>query len=382
MITRAFWLKKLKDGWEKRSLIWLSGVRRSGKTTICRMIPDAVYMNCDLPSVERQLDNPEFFYSNLSSGSTVIYDEIHRLKNPSEVLKIGTDEFSHLKILATGSSTLEATSKFRDSLTGRKIRILLPPVLWNECLKEFDIPDFDKRLLFGGLPEFLLSDTKNGELFSEWIDSYYARDIQELFNVRNRTGFLKLMQLLFIRSGGILEITSVAKESGLSRPTVMAHIEAMTVAHAISTVHPFYGGGKKEIIKRPKVYAFDTGFVCHVRGWNEIRETDRGVLWEHLVLDMLHVAFGNVYYWTDKYGNEIDFIIKAENGAVHTVECKINPDKYSPAAVNKFREYYPDGNNYCYSPHIKKPYKLSYGSIEVSFQSFPLAKGFDLPFSP
>jgi hypothetical protein len=361
----------LDNGWEKRSLIWLSGVRRSGKTILSRMIPDAVYMNCDLPSVSQQLGNPEYFFSNLSRGATVIFDEIHRLEHPSEVLKIGTDEFPHLKILATGSSTLEATKKFRDSLTGRKIQIYLPPVLWNECLHDFNIPDLDKRLFKGGLPEFLLADIKQGELYSEWIDSYYARDIQELFNVRNRTGFLKLMQLLFVRSGGILEISSLAKECGLSRPTVMAHIEALTVAHAISMIQPFFGGGKREIVKRPKIFAFDTGFVCHVRGWNEIRETDRGVLWEHLVLDMLHVAFGNVYYWTDKYRNEIDFIIKGTGGDVHTVECKINPDKYSPAAVNIFREYYPYGNNYCYSPHIKKPYKLNLGSIEVSFRSSP-----------
>jgi len=371
MINRRFWLKKLNDGWEKRSLIWLSGVRRSGKTTLCRMLPDAVYMNCDLPSVGRQLENPEYFFNNLSVGATVIFDEIHRLYHPSEVLKIATDEFTHLKILATGSSILGAETKFRDSLTGRKIQVLLPPVLWNECLDDFGIRDFDKRLLHGGLPEFLLSGTKRGELYSEWIDSYYARDIQELFNVRNRTGFLKLMQLIFARSGGILEIASMARESGLSRPTVMAHIEALTVAHAVSLVRPFYGGGKKEIVKRPKMYAFDTGFVSHVRGWNEIRETDRGVLWEHLVLDMLHVAFGNVYYWTDKYQNEIDFIIKGTRGEVHTVECKINPDKYSPAAVEKFREFYPEGNNYCYSPHIRNHYKLSFENIEVSFQSFP-----------
>jgi hypothetical protein len=371
MINRAFWLKKLDDGWGKRSLIWLSGVRRSGKTILCKMIPDAVYINCDLPSVGKQLGNPEYFFSNYSEGAKVIFDEIHRLEYPSEVLKIGTDEFPHLKILATGSSTLAATKKFRDSLTGRKIQIYLPPVLWNECLVDFDIPDLDKRLLRGGLPEFLLSDTKQGELYSEWIDSYYARDIQELFNVRNRTGFLKLMRLLLARSGGIMEITSLAKESGLSRPTVMAHIESMAVAHAISIIQPFSGGGKKEIVKRPKVYAFDTGFVCHARGWNEIRETDRGVLWEHLVLDMLHVAFRNVYYWTDKSGHEIDFIIKGTGGDVHTVECKINPDKYSPAAVKRFREHYPDGINYCYSPHIKSPYKLKSGNIEVLFRSFP-----------
>jgi len=369
MIIRPFWLEQLKNAWEKRSLIWLSGVRRSGKTTLCRMIPDVVYLNCDLPSVARQLENPEFFYRNLNEGSIVIFDEIHRINNPSVVLKIGTDEFPYLKILATGSSTLAATKKFRDSLTGRKIQLFLPPVLWNECLDDFGIPDINHRLLNGGLPEFLLSEEKKEELYSEWIDSYYARDIQELFDVRNRLGFIKLMQLLFLRSGGILEITSLAKESGLSRPTVMSHLEALTVAHAISFVQPFFGGGKKEIVKRPKIYAFDTGFVTYVKGWKDIRETDLGLLWEHLVLDMLRVNFGHVFYWTDQEKNEIDFIIKGHGEEVHTIECKKNPEKYSPKAIQKFRSYYPEGVNYCLSPHIQNPYKLRIGKLEVEFRS-------------
>jgi predicted AAA+ superfamily ATPase len=368
MRIRSFWLSQLNNGWKKRQLIWLSGVRRSGKTTLCKMIPDALIMNCDLPSVSRQLEDPEYFFSNLPAGSAIIFDEIHRINDPSIVLKIGTDEFPHLKILATGSSTLEATRKFRDSLTGRKLQLFFPPVLWNECLKDFGIKDFDKRLLNGGLPEFLLSETKNGELYSEWIDSYYARDIQELFNVRNRIGFLKLMNLLFMQSGGIMEITSLAKESGLSRPTVMAHIEALSVAHAVTLVHPFFGGGKKEIVKRPKVYAFDTGFVTHVMGWTDIRESDRGLLWEHLVLDMLRVEYGLVYYWADKDKNEIDFIVKGDRGEIHTIECKINPEKFSAGTVKRFREYYPRGNNYCFCPHIKIPYKLLFGKTEVTFQ--------------
>jgi predicted AAA+ superfamily ATPase len=77
----------LKDSWEKRPLVWLYGVRRSCKTTLCKMIPDTVYMNCDLPSVGRQLENPEYFFNNLSKSSTVIFDEIHRLQNPTEILK-------------------------------------------------------------------------------------------------------------------------------------------------------------------------------------------------------------------------------------------------------------------------------------------------------
>jgi predicted AAA+ superfamily ATPase len=329
------------------------------------MIPDAEYFNCDLPSIARQLENPEFFYNNLQKNATVIFDEIHRINNPSGILKIGTDEYPQLKILATGSSTLAATNKFRDTLTGRKINLFLPPVLWNECRNDFNIPDFDERLMRGGLPEFLLSDDKKEELYTEWIESYYARDIQELFSVRNRVGFLKLLYLLFMQSGGVLEITSLSRESGLSRPTVMSHLEALTVAHAITTVQPFFGGGKREIVKRPKVYAFDTGFVTLIKGWNEIRETDRGLLWEHLVLDMLRVSYGNVYYWTDKYRNEIDFIVKGRGSEIHTIECKINPEKYSDRTIKKFRLYYPKGKNYCFSPQVMDPYKISKNGTEV-----------------
>lgn len=333
------------------------------------MLPDAVYLNCDLPSVGRQLENPEYFYRNLSPGSILILDEIHRIEDPSLVLKIGTDEYPEIRILATGSSTLAATKKFRDTLTGRKTQLHLPPVLWNECLDDFKINDLHRRLYYGGLPEFLLEEINEGEFFSEWIDSYYARDIQELFGVRNRTGFLKLMQLLFLQSGGQFEITSLARESALSRPTVMAHIEALLAAHAIRLVPPFADRKQKEIVKRPKVYAFDTGFVTFINGWNEIRETDLGLLWEHLVLDMLYVKHKTVRYWMHKDKSEIDFVIEGKSRGVNAVECKINPEKYSPKALLKFRALYPDGENFCFSPHNKIPYKLRFGDLEVEFRS-------------
>lgn len=124
----------------------------------------------------------------------IIFDEIHRLVDPSMVLKIAADEYQYLKILATGSSTLSATQKFRDTLTGRKQRIYLSPVLWSECQTDFDIKDIDHRMLNEGLPEALLSKEKDSSFFSEWLDSYYARDIQELFAIRNRSGFMKLLQ--------------------------------------------------------------------------------------------------------------------------------------------------------------------------------------------
>ena len=359
------------EAWNRRPVVWLSGVRRVGKTTLAEMLPQARYQNCDLPSVVRGLEDPEPFFDSLKKGEIVVFDEIHRLADPSRVLKIAADVYPELRVLATGSSTLAATKKFRDGLTGRKTMIYLPPVLWAECLGEFGLPDLDRRLQQGGLPEPLLSGDRDLHFYAEWMDSFYARDIQELFAIRNRTGFLKLLQLLLRRSGGLLDYTNLAKLSGQSRPTIMAHVEAMQIARAVFLLPPFHGGGRRELTRRPKGYAFDTGFVAFAGGWGKLREEDRGLLWEHLVLDTLraHLDEQNLFYWRDKSGREIDFIVRGSGGKADAIECKINPDHFDPSHLVFFRSHYPEGRNYLISPIIKNSFRKRFGELEVRFGS-------------
>lgn len=377
MIIRSFWINKIKEAWLKRPIVWLSGVRRVGKTTLAKMFEDAVYLNCDLPSVVRMLVDPEAYYDNMQENAVIVFDEVHRIEDPSRLLKIAADAYPHLKILATGSSTLSATQKFRDSLTGRKHTIYLPPVLWGECQDVFNVKDLNHRLLLGGLPEPLLFKKMDETFFPEWLDSFYARDIQELFGIRNRVSFMKLLHLLLRQSGGLLDYTNLSKLSDLSRPTVKAHLEAMSVAHAIFCLPPFHGGGRREITKRPKCYGFDTGMVCFLNGWDSIRETDRGLLWEHIVLDTLrtYINDSTLYYWRDKSGREIDFVIKDRDKRFHTIECKISPDHFEPKSVLIFRSIYPQGENYVISPSLKTIYKRHYDNLTVTFCSvdkFPI----------
>ena len=365
MIRREYWLKQIEKAWSKRSVVWLSGVRRVGKTTLVKMWPDVVYMNCDLPSVVRRLEDPEFYLESQTPGTILVFDEIHHLDDPSRLLKIAADEYPSLKILATGSSTLAATRKFRDSLTGRKLSIRLCPVLWEECADPFGVPDFDRRLLHGGLPEILLAEKKDPAFFSEWIDSFYARDILTLFNIRNRQGFLSLFRLLLLQSGGQLDYSKMANLSEMSRMTVKTHLEAMQISHAVYLLRPFHGGGKREIVSRSKCYAFDTGLVTFEKGWDSIRDDDRGLLWEHLVLDALRSRFADemIYYWRDKSQREIDFVIRRDREYVDTIECKINPDKFSPESVKIFRSIYPKGDNYVVSPAVIEPHKIRRGEL-------------------
>jgi uncharacterized protein len=366
MVERSYWVSRLRAAWRKRPIVWLAGVRRVGKTTLTKMVPEAVYMNCDLPSVVRRLEDPELFYKSQAAGAVVILDEVHRLSDPSRTLKIASDAFPKLRILATGSSTLAATRKFRDTLTGRKVVLVFPPVLWTECDEPFGIKDLDRRLLHGGLPEQLLSKAKDDTFFAEWMDSFYARDIQELFGIRERTGFLNLLRLMLRQSSGLVDYSAISRECDISRPTVKAYLEALTVACALYAVPPFHGGGRRELIRRPKAYGFDTGFVTFVRGWRDIRDEDRGLLWEHLVLDVLRTVTGNesLFYWRDKSGREVDFVVR-RGREVDALECKINPDRFDPESLRVFRELYPKGRNFVVCPGVKEPYDRRVGKLIV-----------------
>jgi len=366
VIERPYWLRRIRAAWKKRPIVWLAGVRRVGKTTLAQMLADAVYVNCDLPSEARRLEDPELFFRAQPKKAVIVLDEVHRLPDPSRVLKIASDTFPGLRILATGSSTLSATRKFRDALTGRKFVLQLPPVLWSECEDGFGIADLDRRLLHGGLPAFLLSPEKDGTLFSEWMDGFYARDIQELFAVRERTGFLSLFRLMLRQSGGLADYSALARECDVSRPTVKAYLEALSIACSVHPVPPYHGGGRRELVKRPKVYGFDTGFVTYVRGWNEIRDEDRGLLWEHLVLDTLRTETGGegLFYWRDKSGREVDFVVR-RGREVDAFECKINPDRFDPESLSVFRQTYPGGRNFLVCPGVQEAYDRRCGGLAV-----------------
>lgn len=367
MIERPFWHDQIEIAWHKAPLVWLTGVRRVGKTTLAQTYKDALYLNCDLPSIAEQLSDPERFYTSVTAHK-IIFDEIHQLSAPSQVLKIGTDAFSHLKILATGSSTLAATKKFRDSLTGRKRSVHLLPVLIEE-LPAFGIANLKERLIKGGLPPALLSSKLDSEFYAEWMDSFYARDIQELFHIEKRAGFLKLLEILLRQSGSLVEITNLSKYTGLTRPTVMNYMQVLQITHAIVVLRPYAAGGRREIIAQQKVYGFDTGFIAYNRGWKDLRSEDCGVLWEHVVLETLLSIFPykDIHFWRDKQQREIDFVIPQGRSVCDIVECKWNTEALDTRALKAFRDNYPKGKNMFCSPQIAKLYSRKVAGFEITF---------------
>ncbi len=123
---------------------------------------DTLYLNCDLPSIGEMVRDPQLFFRHCNKP-IVVLDEVHQLRDPSRLLKVGADEFPQIKILATGSSTLGASNKFSDSLTGRKRTVHLTPVLERE-LADFGTT-LPQRIFQGGLPPALMSRDKKASFY-------------------------------------------------------------------------------------------------------------------------------------------------------------------------------------------------------------------------
>jgi predicted AAA+ superfamily ATPase len=283
MVPRQFWLSQIEAAWQRRSVLWFSGVRRVGKTCLCQSLPEIKYFDCELPRVRRMMDDPQGFLED-RGADRIVLDEIHRLEDPSAILKIAADHYPHIRILATGSSTLGASTKFRDTLAGRKTELWLTPLI-SADLKDFGRAEIRHRFLHGGLPPFFLAETLPERDFQEWMDAYWAKDIQELFRLERRHSFQRFAELLMAQSGGIFEATRFARPCEISRTTIAKYLSVLEATFVAHVVRPFSSHRSTEIVSAPKVYGFDTGFVCYQRGWSELRQEDMGLLCEHFVLN-------------------------------------------------------------------------------------------------
>jgi len=365
MVRRTAWIERIESAWRRRSVVWLMGVRRVGKSVLCQSLPACEYFDCELPRVRRLLEDPEGFLRQ-HRGKRVVLDEVHRLPNPSELLKIAADHFPTTRILATGSSSLGASARFRDTLTGRKAEVWLTPMTLAD-LVDFGQEDLRHRLLHGGLPPFFLAVEPPERDFQEWVDAYWAKDILELFRLERRQSFQRLFELLMAQSGGMFEATPFARACEVSRTTIGNYLAVLEATFVVHVIRPFAGGGAAEIVAAPKVYGFDTGFVCYHRGWHTLRREDLGFLWEHLVLNEIHahLGAGGVHYWRSKHGNEVDFVLARRGAPPTAIECKWTADGFDAANLRAFRGRYPGGANYVVASDVDRPVVKRYGDLVV-----------------
>ena len=301
-------------------------------------------------------------------GRRVVLDEVHRLHNGPEVLKVAAERFPDVRMLAIGPAKLEACGTFGSTLLSGVKEIWLTPMVQAD-LVDFGNSDLSHRFVHGGLPPHFLSPALPEKEFQGWMDAYWAKDAQGLFRLERREPFQRFIELVMARSGDMFEATQFTAQCGASRGTIMKYLAALEATGVALVVHPFSSRRSHEIIAAPKVYGFDTGFVCVHRGWTQLRSDDLGRLWEQHVLNEIaaRTQATAVRYWRDKQGHEVSFVCAPAGGKLLGLQCAWSVSDLDPAGLLVFARNYPESRLLVATTDAELSFKRTYNGVAVEF---------------
>ena len=168
-------------------------------------------------------------------------------------------------------------------------------------------------------------------------------------------------------SAGLFEASRFARPCEVSRTTIANYLNVLEATFVAHVIRPFSTYRPTEIVTAPKVYGFDTGFVCYYRGWDQLRREDLGVMWEHFVLNEIMTQLENraVFYWRDKRGHEVDFVLPKSRKKPIAIECKWTVDAFDPTNLLSFRRQYPDGPNILIAGDVSRGFSRTFGGLPV-----------------
>lgn len=302
----------------------VTGPRQSGKTTLVKaLFPDKSYLSLENPDTRRfALEDPRGFLSRHHSGA--IFDEVQRAPELFSYLQEILDESPEPgRFILTGSNNFLLQQNISQTLSGRVAILNLLPFSTEELFETSGALTDENQIIFKGLyPPIYEPGIPPGDWFPNYLRTYIDRDVRQIKNITDLIVFERFIRLLAGRTGQELNLTSLAVDTGVDTKTVQSWIGILESSFIIYLLRPHYKNFNKTLIKRPKVYFYDTGLVCSLLGISNAEQLSlhplRGALFECLVVTELvkqRTNAGlpvNLYYWRDKTGHEVDIII--DNG--------------------------------------------------------------------
>jgi len=310
----------------------LTGPRQSGKTTLVRhLLPHYNYVSFDDPDEELALlTDPKGYLSRYENS--VIFDEVQRVPILFRYLKMAIDANpSRLgRFVLTGSNQIILQKNLSESLAGRIGLVALLPLQ----RAEFPADQRAGQLLGGSYPGLV---TRNFQGQREWYASYLAtyleRDVRMMYDIGKLSDFQLLVRLLAARCSQEQNASSLAREIGVTSHTIEKWISILQAGYLCFSLPPFHANLGKRLIKRPKLYFWDTGLVCHLTGLRDLEALEGGPLYgplfENLVISELRKTAAHqglnqdFWFYRDNAGLEVDLIIQDHRQRqVYLVEIK------------------------------------------------------------
>ena len=331
--------KHLTDLLDQFAAVVLLGPRQTGKTTMAFEQKDAhanaLYLDLELPSAQRQLEDPEAFFM-AHPGQLVILDEVQRMPEVFSILRGVIDQRrrqgeSSGQFLLLGSATGVLLQQSSESLAGRVAQLELTPFQAREVLKpKFQSSELNGLWVRGGFPlAWLAKDDAASMTWREvFITTYLEKDIPALGPRIPATTLRRLWTMLAHNQGELLDQSKLASALAISGQTVGRYIDLLCDLMLVRRLPAWSGNAGKRLIRSPKVYVRDSGLVHALLGLSTLdavlSHPVAGSSWEGFVIEQLIAAAptASVSFYRTSNGAEVDLVLEFRSGDTWTAEIK------------------------------------------------------------
>lgn len=286
------------------------------------MFPEYRYVSLENPDVRSfAATDPNGFLREYSGY--VILDEVQRVPSLFSYLQTKVDEDKLMgQFILSGSQNFHLVQNITQSLAGRVAIFKLFPFDLQELngaslLQE----NYIENLVKGFYPAIFDREIPSKIFYSNYVQTYIQRDVSELIAIKDMRLFQNFLSLCATRAGQLLNLSSIAKQCGISQPTAKAWLSALESSYILFLLPPYYKNFSKRIVKTPKLYFYDTGLLCYLLKLDDVEQiqlTDfKGSLFENMMIAeyvkrMHHCnQLNDIWFWRDVAGNEVDLIIQA-----------------------------------------------------------------------
>ncbi len=314
-------------------IVCVIGPRQSGKTTLCKQLfTEKTYVNLEDPDVLLVAKtNPKAFLSKYPKGA--IFDEVQRIPELFNYLQGIVDSSDEMgQFILSGSNNFLMQQNISQSLAGRVGYIeLLPFSLAELEASNIQNETLNKQILEGFYPDIIRKKSSASRWITNYIRTYLERDVRLIRNIGDILVFSKFLKICASRTSQLLNMSSIAKELGVEHKTLDAWLSVLESSYILYRLPPYFNNFNKRLIKSSKIYFYDTGIVCHLLGIRSVEGLQKsnyyGAIFENFIISEIiknrknKEQFGEVYFYRDSTGNEVDVLIENE-GILIPIEIK------------------------------------------------------------